>query len=339
MPKPQVTLTFAGDDRQLKGTMASVGAGSTAMARQVDTASTSFQRAGSAARDFQRAGRGLRSSLTGTQDAMAATSRLMQGDFGPGTWLLVGGAVADLGGAFKNLIVPLARSVGLFVAQKAALVAHAVAMAAVKVATVTWTAVQWLLNAALTANPIGIIIVAIGLLVGAIIWIATKTTWFQTAWRVAWGGIKAAAVGVWNWLKALPGNIGRAFVSIAEFIGRPFRSAFNAIANAWNNTVGRLSFTFPDWVPGLGGKTIAVPKLPTFSFHAGGVVPGPPGANVLAVLQAGERVTHAGADAGGGGRGGPLIVSSGRDVDDFLVMILRRAVKARGGNVQTALGT
>ena len=34
--------------------------------------------------------------------------------------------------------------------------------AAAKAATVAWTAVQWLLNAALTANPIGIVIVAIG---------------------------------------------------------------------------------------------------------------------------------------------------------------------------------
>lgn len=178
-------------------------------------------------------------------------------------------------------------------------IASTAAAGIAKAATVTWTAVQWLLNVALTANPIGIIIVAIGLLVGAIIWIATKTTWFQTAWKWAWGGIKKAAVAVWEWLKDLPGKIGRVFVGIAEFIGRPFRAAFNMIANAWNNTVGRLSFTVPSWIPGIGGNSFSAPTLPTFKFHAGGVVPGASGTEVMAVLQAGERVVPNGGGAGG----------------------------------------
>lgn len=334
MAKPQVTLTFAGDDKKLQGTIRDVGTGTAAMARQVDTASTSFRGATSAARDFQRAGRGLRSSLTGTQDAMMATSNLMKGDFGPGTWLLVGSAVADLGGAFKNLIVPLFRVTAGFVAQKAAMVAHAVASVAVSAATKTWAAVQWLLNVALTANPIGLIIVGIGLLVAAVVWIATKTTWFQTAWKYAWAGIKAVAMGVWNWLRELPGKIGSVFLKVAEFIGRPFRAAFNAVASAWNNTVGRLRFTVPSWVPGIGGNTIAAPTLPTFKFHAGGRVPGVPGQEVMAILQAGERVSAGGA----GGAGGVVFVSAGRDVDDALVAIMQRAVKGRGGNVQVALG-
>lgn len=296
MAKPQVTLTFAGDDKQLQSTMRSVGAGSAAMGRQVETASDGFRRAGSAARDFQRAGRGLRSSLTGTEDAMRASSQLLKGDFGPSTWLLVGSAVADLGGAFKNLIVPMGKTVGVFVAQKAAMVAHVVAAGAVKVATLAWTGVQWLLNAALTANPIGLIIIAIAALIAIVVLIATKTTWFQTAWKYAWRGIKTAAVAVWDWLKGLPGRIGSAFRRVADFITRPFRSAFNFIADAWNNTVGKLRVTIPSWVPVIGGNTIAMPTLP--KFHTGGVVPGTPGQEVLAVLQAGERVTPAGQSGG-----------------------------------------
>lgn len=299
MPKPQVTLTFAGDDKQLQGTMRSVGTGSQAMARQVDSASTSFQRAGSAARDFQRAGRGLRTSLTGTEDAMRATSNLMRGDFGPGTWLLVGAAVSDLAGAFKNLIVPLARATAGFVAHKAAVVGHAIASAAVTAATKTWAAVQWLLNVALSANPIGVVIVLIGLLVGAIVWIATKTTWFQTAWKYAWGGIKAAASATWEFLKGLGRGIASLFMKIGDAVFRPFLSAFSKIASAWNSTVGKLSWTVPDWVPFIGGNTISAPKLPVLKFHAGGRVPGPPGREVLAVLQAGERVQPAGGTGGG----------------------------------------
>jgi hypothetical protein len=92
-------------------------------------------------------------------------------------------------GAENVGILTRARSVVGMVAQR-------VAMVAVRVATIAWTAVQWLLNAALTANPIGLVIVAIAALIAIIVLIATKTTWFQTAWKFM---VKAVAVA-WNWL-------------------------------------------------------------------------------------------------------------------------------------------
>jgi phage-related minor tail protein len=49
-----------------------------------------------------------------------------------------------------------------------------------------------------------------------------------------------------------------------------FKTAFNAIAAIWNNTVGKLSFKVPDWVPKLGGKGFSVPKIPMLA--AGGIV-------------------------------------------------------------------
>lgn len=324
----QVVLTFAGDSSKLEQAFDRVGASAKGMSDDVGSAAKGFDRLDKASGSLERAGRGLRDAFTGTQDTMKGVGALMKGDFSAQTFLLVGAGVADLGGAFGDLIIPMARSVGLFVAHKTAMIAHAVASATVTAATKTWAAVQWVLNAALTANPIGLIIVAIGLLVGAIVWIATKTTWFQTAWKFAWGGIKAAAVNTWNFLKDLPGKIGRAFVSIAEFIGRPFRRAFNFVAEAWNNTVGRLRFTFPDWVPGLGGKTIAVPTLPTFKFHAGGVVPGAPGQEVMAVLQAGERVVPNGASQASTAGDVRLSLSS---ADDRAIMTLLDGVMRRNG--------
>jgi hypothetical protein len=83
---------------------------------------------------------------------------------------------------------------------------------------------------------------------------------------------------------------------VAGFISAPFRSAFNFVADAWNNTIGRLRWTVPGWVPVIGGNTIAVPNLP--KFHTGGVVPGPPGTEVVARLQAGERISPMGAGSG-----------------------------------------
>ncbi|MDB0603191.1 phage tail tape measure protein [Tenacibaculum maritimum] len=50
-------------------------------------------------------------------------------------------------------------------------------------ATTVWTGVQWLLNAAMTANPIGIIIVAIAALVGIIALVVSKTEGWGKAWK------------------------------------------------------------------------------------------------------------------------------------------------------------
>ncbi|MGN1299966.1 MAG: hypothetical protein ACI4VC_01275, partial [Clostridia bacterium] len=38
----------------------------------------------------------------------------------------------------------------------------------------------------------------------------------------------------------------------------------------WNNTVGKISFEVPDWIPGMGGKGFSVPKIPEFA--TGGIV-------------------------------------------------------------------
>lgn len=195
------------------------------------------------------------------------------------------------------------------------------------------TAAQWAWNAAQAASPTTWIVLAIVALVAIIIVIATKTTWFQRLWRTAWGGIKTAASNTWEWLKGLPGKIGNAFSKVAGYISRPFKAAFNAVATAWNNTIGRLSWSVPGWVPFIGGNSISAPQLP--HFHSGGVVGGTPGSEQLAVLQAGERVIPA------SGAGGGMVLeirSGGSSLDDLLVEIMSRAVRVRGGNVQAALG-
>lgn len=184
------------------------------------------------------------------------------------------------------------------------------------------TAAQWAWNIAQLASPTTWIILAIVALIAVIVLIATKTTWFQDLWKWAWSGIKSAALNVWNWLKQVPGWIGSAFVKVAEFITRPFRAAFNFISDAWNKTIGSLSWTIPGWVPGIGGNTISVPNLP--KYHSGGVVPGVPGQEVLAVLQAGETVTPAG--RGGGGEMVLRIESGGSQMDDLIVQIINRAI-------------
>lgn len=219
------------------------------------------------------------------------------------------------------------------IANTTATAASSVAQGVAKGATLAWSGAQWLLNAALDANPIGLVVLAIAALVAIIVVIATKTDWFQKLWKVAWAGIKTAAVNVWDWLKALPGNIGRAFSGLGEIILAPYKWAFNKIADAWNNTVGKLHFSVPSWVPGIGGKGFDAPKLPHFRF--GGVVPGAPGEEVAAILHAGETVSTAGASSSRGS----VTVNTSDPLIAMLLAYLRDVIATQyGGDVDLALG-
>lgn len=172
--------------------------------------------------------------------------------------------------------------------QKVALVASKVATVASTVATGAQTAAQWALNSAFLASPITWVVAGILVLVGVIVLIATKTTWFQTAWNTVWSGVKSIASGFVDWFKGIPHAVETAFSGLVSIITWPYKTAFNFIADAWNNTVGKLQWTVPSWVPGLGGHTVGAPKLP--HFDQGGMVPGPEGSAQLIVAHGGERV-------------------------------------------------
>lgn len=69
-------------------------------------------------------------------------------------------------------------------------------------ATKAWTAAQWLLNAALDANPIALIIIGIVALIAVIVLLWNKSDAFRTAVLAIWSAMKEAAVAVWDALKA-----------------------------------------------------------------------------------------------------------------------------------------
>ncbi|MCQ4119890.1 hypothetical protein [Rhodococcus tibetensis] len=72
------------------------------------------------------------------------------------------------------------------------------AMVATTIATGAMTAAQWLLNAALSANPIGIIIVAVAALAAGLIYFFTQTEIGRQIISAAWSGIQAAISFAWE---------------------------------------------------------------------------------------------------------------------------------------------
>jgi phage-related protein len=150
----------------------------------------------------------------------------------------------------------------------AARIANGVATTVASAATKAWAAVQWLLNAAMSANPIGLIIGLIVGLVAVIILIATKTTWFQDAWRAAWGAIKTAAAAVWDW-------IGPAAEKAMDIVMKPVeavKKAFDKVGDAIEAVIKWLGkIKIPDALGKIGD---VIGNLNPFSVSGGSTAPG-----------------------------------------------------------------
>src|SRR3990167_444141 len=90
----------------------------------------------------------------------------------------------------------LAATKGLTLAQyiwRAEILKSVIVQNAIKVATIAWTAVQWLLNVAMNANPIGLLIVGIAALIAGIVLliqnIESVTNWFGNLFGTTGKGI------------------------------------------------------------------------------------------------------------------------------------------------------
>lgn len=312
----QVTLTFAGDTTALSRSFSQVGSEAQRMSTDVGSAT---DRATEGFDTVDTRAMGFRDTLTGVQDGAEGIKLAASGEWGFETLLLLGFGIGDLASGMVNFLIPA------FKASRAGALAQAAATNIAAAATRGFTVAQNLLKIAFLTSPIGWIVLAIGALIGVILLIATRTDWFQRLWRNAWGWIRSAASNTWDFLKKIPGWISSAFGRIAEYITAPFRTAFNAVARAWNNTVGGLSWTVPGWVPGIGGRSISAPRLAT--MHSGGIVPGIAGTAVPIMALAGERVSGL-ASAGGA----PVIVRAGDQLMSALLDMIAAQVRDRGGD-------
>jgi hypothetical protein len=77
-----------------------------------------------------------------------------------------------------------------------AVIAAVAAFKAIQLAMVAFTAVQWLLNVAMTTNPIGLIIVGVGILIGLIVLLVMNWNKVVGALKIAWA---ATAKFFQNW--------------------------------------------------------------------------------------------------------------------------------------------
>lgn len=110
---------------------------------------------------------------------------------------------------------------------------------------------QWALNAAMTANPIGLVIAGIAALVAGLVWFFTETEVGRKIWTAAWNGIKVAASAVVSWFTgtALPW-MRKAWDGIAD-----------AASSSWRWLDRHVFIPFKFGIALLGAAFKALPKV------------------------------------------------------------------------------
>ena len=144
----------------------------------------------------------------------------------------------------------------------AAVIAVNTAMTVFTAITKAATAVQAAFNAVLAMNPITLVVIAIAALVAGLVLAYKKFEGFRNVVDSVFSTIKNAVSGGFSFLRGY-----------LDFVLGVYKGIFNGIATLWNNTVGKLSFTVPSWVPKLGGKGFDVPDIPMLAD--GGIVNSP----------------------------------------------------------------
>ncbi|MEU6279510.1 phage tail tape measure protein [Streptomyces sp. NPDC047028] len=203
--------------------------------------------------------------------------------FGPLAGILAGVAVAVL---------------AVSAAQKVYAAYTAIASAAQTI----WNAEIWASTAALLANPMTWIVIGIIALIAAIVLIATKTHWFQDAWKamtqavsVAWTWVVGMVKQGWDLLVKLFMNFTLVGLIMGHWnsIKHGTTTAWNAVVNFVKAIPGKIVQFFLNWtLPGLIIKHWNSIKSNTVRIATGMVnwLKGLPGQTIAALASLGGRL-------------------------------------------------
>ena len=156
-------------------------------------------------------------------------------------WFKQGGTGVDV---LKAAFVGLGTILGGYAVYQGILKGIALAQQAWGIATGVWsaitsgaTAIQMAFNAAIAANPIGIIVIAIMAVVAALVYFFTQTTAGKQIWqdfinwlKNAWQGVSQFFSGLWDGIVSTFNNVVSSISQIWTNIVDTFNSAVNSIA-------------------------------------------------------------------------------------------------------------
>jgi len=169
-------------------------------------------------------------------------------------------------------------------------------------------------NLAMALNPFSAIIIGVVAVGAAVVLAYKKFEGFRNVVDAVFSGIKVGFDFVVSYFKTL--------LTI-------YKGIFNGIASLWNNSIGKLSFKFPSFVPGFGGKGFDVPNIPMLAD--GGIVRS---ATLAVIGEAGPEavvpLSRAGEFGMGGGSNVTINVNGG---DPQAVVAALRTYMRQNGSV------
>ena len=125
--------------------------------------------------------------------------------------------------------------------------------------TIAATVATAAFNLVMSLNPISLMVIAIAALIAGLVLAYKKFEGFRNIVDSIFSVINTVVTSSIGVIKSY-------FETLLGF----YKGIFNGIATLWNNTIGKLSFKVPSWVPGLGGKGFDVPNIPMLA--EGGIV-------------------------------------------------------------------
>lgn len=314
----KVTLTFAGDTSQLEKSTKQAGDTTEAMSDQVGASSTKMSRAGQATdkltgglTNVDSKSRDARDMLDGSVDVFQAfsdenvslTDRLS----------MAGRGVGDIASGISGVLIP------------------AVTLLVGFLKTGLMTTLS-----AIAAHPIVAALIALGALF-VLLWVKSETfrDIVKGVFDAVWEAVKATGEWIKNaWtstvdaMSAAAQRLGDFFGGIWDTMKAGAKGALNFVIDMLNKAIDALNKP-GDLLSSLPGVDVPdIPHVP--KLHDGGTVPGDPGEEVLALLQAGETVIPA--DAGGGASGGGASVSFKGNTDTAVASMIMKLI--RKGDLQ-----
>jgi len=127
------------------------------------------------------------------------------------------------------------------IAEKVALVASKVATVAKTGATKAATVAQWLLNKAMLANPIGLIIAAIAAVIAIVVLLVKNWDTVKEAAARVWEAVKDVFSKILEFIKSVWESIKAAFAAAWEFIKGVFSAVGEFFAGVWGAITGVFS--------------------------------------------------------------------------------------------------
>ncbi|ONH55455.1 phage tail tape measure protein [Frankia sp. CcI49] len=159
--------------------------------------------------------------------------------------------------AYNSSLVTLVRSVAVWTAQKVAMLASAVATRAM-------AAGQWLLNAAMSANPITLVVIAIAALVAGAILAYKHVGWFRDAVNAVGRALKSAG----EWIAHVAVAFGHGLVDAfgkaegaAKAVGRFFARLYEDVKHWLGVAVDFVKKWWPVFAIVMTGGAAAIPIL------------------------------------------------------------------------------